>query len=174
MSIRRTMPVGAAALRLLLVVPVFTFLGACGTVQPIAGLAIHGQAEPLMGMIRSGRIGVDDPQPWHRGKVGNSVSSSVSSSTTPLCAAISSGNEDAVRELLGRGADANKTCTRHHTPLDWTIETFYQPAALDIAGMLLARGAMAMVYRGADSLAGVQEAMARKNSALGQPVLRKG
>jgi hypothetical protein len=173
MSIRKTMPVVAAALRLLLAVPVFALLGACGTVQPIAGLAIHGQAEPLMGMIRSGRIGVDDPQPWHRGEVGSSVSS-VSSGTTPLCAAISSGNEGAVRELLGRGADANKTCTRHHTPLDWAIETFYQPAALDIAGMLLARGATAMVYRGADSLAGVQEAMARKNSALGQPVLRKG
>lgn len=163
---RNTTPMLPAALRLLLAAPAVALLTACGTIQPIAGLAVHGKAEPLMGMIRSGRIGVDDPQPWRRGDL--------SSSATPLCAAISAGKEDAVHELLGRGADANKTCTQHHTPLDWAIETFYQPAALDIAGMLLERGAVTVVYRGVDSLAGVQEAMDRKSSALGQPVLRKG
>ncbi|MBA3476994.1 MAG: ankyrin repeat domain-containing protein [Lautropia sp.] len=140
--------------------------GACTSVEPIAGLAVHGKAEPLMGLIRSGQIGVDDAQPWIQGDAR--------STATPLCAAISAGKEEAVVELLHRGADANKACTRHHTPLDWTTETFYQPASLGIAGLLLERGAVAVVYRGVQSLADVEAEMARKNSALGQPVPSKG
>jgi hypothetical protein len=143
-----------------------TVLAGCATNEPIAGLALHGKAEPLMEMIRSGRIGVDEPQAWRIGKAD--------ARATPLCAAISAGKHDAVQELLLRGANANKACTKHHTPLDWTIETFYQPAALDIAGLLLERGAVAAVYRGVQSLADVQEAMARKNFAIGEPVPRKG
>lgn len=141
-------------------------LGACTTLAPIADLALQGRAEPLMGLIRSGRIGVDDPQPWNHGDLRRVA--------TPLCAAISAGRQDAVRELLLRGADANKGCTPHHTPLDWTIETFYQPAALDIASLLLERGAVGAVYRDVHSLADVESAMARKNSAMGEPVQRKG
>lgn len=143
-----------------------TLLAGCASTEPIAGLALHGKAEPLMEMIRSGRIGVDEPQSWRSGEAD--------ARATPLCAAISAGRHDAVQELLLRGADANKGCTKHHTPLDWTIETFYQPAALDIAGLLLERGAVAAVYRGVQSLADVQEAMARKNFAIGEPVPRKG
>lgn len=145
--------------------PAAMLLAGCASTEPIAGLALHGKAEPLMDMIRSGRIGVDEPQRWRSGEAAVA---------TPLCAAISSGRQDAVHELLLRGADANKSCTKHHTPLDWTIETFYQPAALDIAGLLLERGAVAVVYRGVQSLADVQEAMARKNSAIGAPVPGKG
>lgn len=137
-------------------------LGACTSVEPIAGLAVHGKAEPLMEMIRSGEIGVDDAQPWNAGDTRTSA--------TPLCAAISAGNERAVVELLSRGADANKACTGHHTPLDWTIETFYQPSSLGIAGLLLERGAVAVVYRGVQSLADVRTVMARKNAEAGRPV----
>jgi hypothetical protein len=141
-------------------------LCACTAIEPIADLAVHGDAEPLMGMIRSGQIGVDDPQPWLQGDAR--------STATPLCAAISAGKQEAVIELLSRGADANKACTPHHTPLDWTIETFYQPAALEIAGLLLERGAVAAVYRDVHSLADVRAAMAAKSTALGQPLPGKG
>ena len=150
----------------LLAIAALGLLGACAATEPIAGLALHGKAEPLMDMIRTGRIGVDEAQPWNQGET--------SARATPLCAAISAGREDAVHELLDRGADVNKACTRHHTPLDWTIETFYQPASLDIAGLLLERGAVAAVYRGVQSLADVEQTMARKNAAMGKPVPRKG
>jgi ankyrin repeat protein len=140
-------------------------LSACSTLEPIADLALQGRTEPLMDLIRSGRIGVDDAQPWSQGDTKRGA--------TPLCAAISGGRQDAVRELLLRGADANKGCTPQHTPLDWTIETFYQPAALDIANLLLERGAVTSVYRDIHSLADVEQAMARKNSAIGEPIRRK-
>jgi hypothetical protein len=152
----------SAATRRLVAAVTLGVAGGCAAIEPIAGLAVHGKSEPLMGLIRAGRIGVDEPQPWIQGDARRTA--------TPLCAAISAGREDAVHELLRRGADANKSCTRLHTPLDWAIETFYQPAALDIAGLLLERGAVAVVYRDVHSLADVEAAMARKNSALGQPV----
>ena len=159
-------PSPSAALSWLALLAAPLLLGACTSLEPIAGLALQGKTEPLMGMIRSGRIGVNDAQPWKQGDTR--------SSATPLCAAISAGKQDAVHELLQRGADANKACTPHHTPLDWAIETFYQPAALDIAGLLLDSGAVAAVYRGVHSLADVEAAMAKKNAAMGEPVQRKG
>ena len=168
MNIVSFLPSSATSRRLIgsLLLASTGLLGACAATEPIAVLALHGKTEPLMDMIRSGRIGVDEPQPWK--------DRASSASATPLCAAISAGRQDAVHELLARGANANKACTTHHTPLDWTIETFYQPAALDIAGLLLARGAVAAVYQGVQSLADVEAAMARKNTALGEPVPRKG